>query len=889
MSSVLSPRPSESRLFLYSLITLLFNVGVSGLYSQSSNPPQVTSIHSIQFTTDPGGSSPYVGQIVTVRGYTTGVFVDGFTIAEEAGPWHSIFVYTKKISPRLGDEVLVTGVVSEYGGLTEIVNLSGCDILPSTKIIQSTLVTASDAASEEYEGVLVRIASATVTGLDPSGEWTLSDVSGSLRCDDKNYYMCFPRLGDQLASVTGVLFYYNQMFKLEPRFTADIDCPAIPHYVLHGDIVTLNDRDDIMRGAYVEIRGDRVVSLASTPPPGIAVYEIDGFIFPGLVDAHNHPQWNVLDRIPFQTTFSDRYGWQGTPLYGQVQSQFQSIMNFGGANANQANLFKLAEVRALCSGTTTIQGFNCSDYQYDSFARQGIGINNAERFPGLIYSDVFPLTRSSAFWQQRSNEYWRRFAVHLAEGRTQTALQEFDAWRSLNMLDGRTMLIHGIPLRQAEFSEMARTGAHLVWSPSSNWSLYTATADIPAAIASGVNIALAPDWTESGMPDVLAELSFAAWLNGKLWSNRISPKQLVEFVTRNAARALGLEDRIGSISPGMNANLMVVPKFYQDPYLSLLSASSADIRLTVVNGRPLYGIPSLMNKFSFLEGVEDISIGGKPKRIALKVVSHAIAESDKPLSSVMNDLVAAFGASNPKICAFLSYDYATMTPATQIVIDIKPGSSQNVINTGANGVIPVAVLSTPTFDATAVAPLSVRFGPGEAVECHGKGHIEDVDGDGDLDLLLHFRTEDADIRKEDVTATLSGRTIWARRIVGTDGVKVVGSGLKKGFAEEDEVGTQPTQLPNRFALNQNYPNPFNPTTIIRYELPYDCRVTLRIYNCLGQLTSTLVDGVERAGYNAVTWDGSRYPSGIYMYRLEAVSPSDPLISFLKVGAMALVK
>ena len=88
MSSVLSPRPSESRLFLYSLITLLFNVGVSGLYSQSSNPPQVTSIHSIQFTTDPGGSSPYVGQIVTVRGYTTGVFVDGFTIAEEAGPWH---------------------------------------------------------------------------------------------------------------------------------------------------------------------------------------------------------------------------------------------------------------------------------------------------------------------------------------------------------------------------------------------------------------------------------------------------------------------------------------------------------------------------------------------------------------------------------------------------------------------------------------------------------------------------------------------------------------------------------------------------------------------------------------------------------------------------------
>jgi hypothetical protein len=80
--------------------------------------------------------------------------------------------------------------------------------------------------------------------------------------------------------------------------------------------------------------------------------------------------------------------------------------------------------------------------------------------------------------------------------------------------------------------------------------------------------------------------------------------------------------------------------------------------------------------------------------------------------------------------------------------------------------------------------------------------------------------------------------------------------------------------PEKFVLSQNYPNPFNPETTIRYQTPKNMRVTLRIFNALGQVIRVLVDEDKPAGYYTATWDGrnelgKQVNSGIYWYRLEA--------------------
>ncbi|HTO93407.1 MAG TPA: T9SS type A sorting domain-containing protein [Bacteroidota bacterium] len=88
--------------------------------------------------------------------------------------------------------------------------------------------------------------------------------------------------------------------------------------------------------------------------------------------------------------------------------------------------------------------------------------------------------------------------------------------------------------------------------------------------------------------------------------------------------------------------------------------------------------------------------------------------------------------------------------------------------------------------------------------------------------------------------------------------------------------------PGAVTLRQNYPNPFNPATTIEYGLPHAARVTLIVYNTLGQEVARLVDAVQEAGYHRATFDGTALPSGMYFCRLAAGS-------FVRTSRMLLLR
>lgn len=81
-----------------------------------------------------------------------------------------------------------------------------------------------------------------------------------------------------------------------------------------------------------------------------------------------------------------------------------------------------------------------------------------------------------------------------------------------------------------------------------------------------------------------------------------------------------------------------------------------------------------------------------------------------------------------------------------------------------------------------------------------------------------------------------------------------------------------TSIPKQFNLYQNYPNPFNPSTTIKFDLPKDANVTIKIYDIIGRVVATLVNNeLKKAGSYDITWNASNYATGVYFYRIEAGS------------------
>lgn len=175
------------------------------------------------------------------------------------------------------------------------------------------------------------------------------------------------------------------------------------------------------------------------------------------------------------------------------------------------------------------------------------------------------------------------------------------------------------------------------------------------------------------------------------------------------------------------------------------------------------------------------------------------------------------------------------------------------------------------------------------VHAQWNGQGIDFDNDGDWELIASFQSNQPNIttlnltwnvaanKYDTVTTTIPNPKSWAfQRFEFTAGGTAVDEGEVTLITPEDYV------------LEQNYPNPFNPTTTISYSLPLDKKVSLRIYDMMGRVVRTLVDGkVQSAGRYKVQWDGrnqqgARVASGVYLYTLE-------FGNFKKTRSMTLLK
>jgi trimeric autotransporter adhesin len=121
---------------------------------------------------------------------------------------------------------------------------------------------------------------------------------------------------------------------------------------------------------------------------------------------------------------------------------------------------------------------------------------------------------------------------------------------------------------------------------------------------------------------------------------------------------------------------------------------------------------------------------------------------------------------------------------------------------------------------------------------------------------------------------------------------VAGGKPSVSIAEYDltitSVDNRGVDIPSGFQVYQNYPNPFNPSTTIRFALPVRSKITLRIYNILGQEVERLIDEIREPGNQSVVWTTDS-TSGIYFYRIDALPESGSIGKFSSTGRMVLLR
>jgi cytosine/adenosine deaminase-related metal-dependent hydrolase len=338
----------------------------------------------------------------------------------------------------------------------------------------------------------------------------------------------------------------------------------------------------------------RVLSIGERPTRGDTVVDVQGgFVLPGLVNAHDHLELNHYGRLKGR----DRYG-NASDWIADMRPRLSddAAIRQGRAHPLTERLF-IGALKNLLAGVTTVAHHN----PFYSELRRTMPIRVVRRY-GWAHSFLLERQPAGARGEPGGDVAvrWRAtppdapFLVHLAEGVDDEARGELPRLEALGCLKPNTVIVHGVAIDESGWRRVARAGGGLVWCPASNAFLFGQTALVRELIEgegdARVIVALGTDSRVTGSRDLLDELRAARE------AIPVPPDALLGMVTRDAGKLLR-QSRAGRLAVGGPVDLVVIPPLAEEPGAALLKAWRRDVRLVVVEGRPLVGDPDFAAAF----------------------------------------------------------------------------------------------------------------------------------------------------------------------------------------------------------------------------------------------------------------------------------------------------
>lgn len=395
--------------------------------------------------------------------------------------------------------------------------------------------------------------------------------------------------------------------------------------IKHGTLVTMNDDRDLIEDGCLGITGREIAYVGNQNPEAAGKTEIDAsgmVVTPGLINAHTHCAMVLLrgfaDDMALEEWLSTKIwpaemGLQEEDVYWGTLLGALEMLRGGTTTFNDMYHYFEAATRAIldagirgCPSGVLLGFLPDADTRLDraiDFCRQwrdnGASRVHAMLGPHALYTCPAPLLRRV---RDAAAELGLRVHIHLAETDTEVTdvREQFGttpvrALRDLGLLDVPVVAAHCVKVDEEEMDLLAAHHVGVVHNPTSNMKLASGIAPVARMGERGVPVALGTDGACSNNNlDMVEEMRTAALLQKVATGDptAVPAGEVLTMATRNSARALGLEELVGQLTPGRRADVVLwdynqlhlTPAHHVVSHL-VYSASGADAHTVIVDGR----------------------------------------------------------------------------------------------------------------------------------------------------------------------------------------------------------------------------------------------------------------------------------------------------------------
>lgn len=400
--------------------------------------------------------------------------------------------------------------------------------------------------------------------------------------------------------------------------------------ICHACILTMNGGMEVIKDGFIRIRDGKIKAIGAMEELRMedaseCVEDMSGMlVMPGFVNTHTHVPMTLLrgyaDDLPLHQWLTD-YIFPAearlmTPEHIRIATRlaFVEMIKSGTTCFNDMYFFEevIAE-EAKAAGIRGVMNESLIDFPTVSFKSVDEGLALSERLirtwrgDTIIHPSVTvhaPYTCSKDTLQKAKRLADKESAllqIHVAETRKEvgdiqarTGMPPVEYLHSIGILDRNVMAAHCVWLNGKEVELLAKTGTSIGHCPKSNLKLASGIADTDTYMKAGITVGIGTDGVASNNTlDMVEEMRFAALLPKVVHydSEAVNAATALRMATINGAKALGLEERIGSLEVGKSADLIVVnmnasnmQPVYDEYSAVVYAMNSKNIRSSMVNG-----------------------------------------------------------------------------------------------------------------------------------------------------------------------------------------------------------------------------------------------------------------------------------------------------------------